>query len=144
MVNTWTICFLTFKVIGTRHALCIEDMTFSGKLICLLGFLTSSSATRRTSVNHKCCHTQHRAGLASVSVGHIILTPTQPIGSGQPQRGSNPIPPQQESRALPTKLPPPSSLEKHRRTLFHLAVRHAGVLQQFTILNSSEGEHRVI
>ena len=41
----------------------------------------------------------------SVSVGHIILTPTQPVGSGRPQRESNPEPPHQESRALPTELP---------------------------------------
>ena len=39
--------------------------------------------------------------MTSVSAGHIILTPTQPVGSGRPQRGSNPGPPDQESRALP-------------------------------------------
>ena len=38
--------------------------------------------------------------MTSVSAGHIILTPTQPVGSGRPQRGSNPGPPDQESRAL--------------------------------------------
>ena len=37
-----------------------------------------------------------------ISAGHIILTPTQPVGSGRPQRGSNPGPPDQESRVLPT------------------------------------------
>ena len=26
-----------------------------------------------------------------VSAGHIILTPIQPVGSGRPQRGSNPV-----------------------------------------------------
>ena len=45
--------------------------------------------------------------MTSVSAGHIILTPTQLIGSGRPQRGSNPGPPDQESRALPTELPRP-------------------------------------
>ena len=47
--------------------------------------------------------------MTSVSAGHIIhvLTPTQPVGSWRPQRGSNPGPPHQESRALPTELPPP-------------------------------------
>ena len=35
-----------------------------------------------------------------VSAGHIILTPTQPVGSGRPQRESNPEPSHQESRAL--------------------------------------------
>ena len=44
--------------------------------------------------------------MISVSVGHIILTPTQPVGSGRPQQESNPRPPNQESRALPTELPP--------------------------------------
>ena len=45
--------------------------------------------------------------MASVSAGHIILTPTQTVGSGRPLRESNPGPPHQESRALPTELPPP-------------------------------------
>ena len=39
--------------------------------------------------------------MTSVSAGHIIQTPTQPVGSGWPQRESNPGPPHQESRALP-------------------------------------------
>ena len=48
--------------------------------------------------------------MTSISAGHIILTPTQPVGSGRPQRGSNSGPPDQESRALPTELPrPPKS-----------------------------------
>ena len=50
--------------------------------------------------------------MTSVSAGHIILSPTQRVGSGRPQRGSNPGPPQQESRALPTELPPPSPERK--------------------------------
>ena len=45
--------------------------------------------------------------MTSVSAGHIILTPTQPVGSGRPQRESIPGPPHQESRPLPTELPPP-------------------------------------
>ena len=47
--------------------------------------------------------------MTSISAGHIILTPTQPVGSGRPQRGSNPGPPDQESRALPTELPRPTT-----------------------------------
>ena len=43
--------------------------------------------------------------MTSVKAGHILLTPTQPVGSGLPQRGSNPGPLHQESRALPTELP---------------------------------------
>ena len=34
----------------------------------------------------------------------VILTPTKPVRSGRPQRESNPGPPHQESRALPTEL----------------------------------------
>ena len=45
--------------------------------------------------------------MTSVSAGHIILTPTQSVMSGWPQWGSNPRPPHQGSRALPTDLPPP-------------------------------------
>ena len=40
--------------------------------------------------------------MTSVSAGHIILTTAQPVGSGRPQGESNPGPPHQESRALPT------------------------------------------
>ena len=43
----------------------------------------------------------------SVSAGHTILTGTQPVGSGRPQRELNPGPP---LRALPTELPPPPPL----------------------------------
>ena len=52
--------------------------------------------------------------MTSISVGHIILTPTQPVGSGRPQRGSDPGPPDQESRALPTELPRPPQAEEER------------------------------
>ena len=45
--------------------------------------------------------------MTSVPAGHIILTPTQPVGSGWPQRESNSGPPHQEPHALPTELPPP-------------------------------------
>ena len=47
--------------------------------------------------------------MTSVSAGHIILTPTQPVGSGRPQRESNPGPPHQKSRALATELPRPQT-----------------------------------
>ena len=45
--------------------------------------------------------------MTSVSAGHIILTPTQPVGSGRPQRESN-LGSHKESRALPTELPRPT------------------------------------
>ena len=53
--------------------------------------------------------------MTSVSAGHIVLTPTQPVGSGRPQRESNPGPPQKESRALPTELPPPPFPQRRDR-----------------------------
>ena len=77
----------------------------------LVVFLKSLSTTRLyrgrapklTSDNYKCC--QSGETMTSVSTGHIILTPTQPVGSRRPQRGSNPGPPRPKSRALPTELP---------------------------------------
>ena len=54
--------------------------------------------------------------MTSISAGHIILTPTQPVGSGGPQRGSNPGPADQESRALPTELPRPPERKRERQT----------------------------
>ena len=47
--------------------------------------------------------------MTSVSAGHIIQTPTQPVGSGRPQRESNPGPPHQESRALPQSYRAPAA-----------------------------------
>ena len=86
----------------------------------LVGFLTSSSTTRlyrgpapRQSVWQFYVLPHMRQSwetMTSISAGHIILTPTQPVGSGRPQRGSNPGPPDQESRALPTELPRPPCL----------------------------------
>ena len=79
--------------------------------VCLFGFLTSSSTTRlyRGRAPRQCCVLPHMRQswetMTSLSAGHIILTPTQPVGSGRPQRGSNPGPPDQEPRALPTELP---------------------------------------
>ena len=48
--------------------------------------------------------------MTSVSAGHIIQTPTQPVGSGRPQRESNPGPPHQESRALPQSYRAPPAV----------------------------------
>ena len=52
--------------------------------------------------------------MTSVSAGHIILISTQPVGSGRSQRESNPEPPDQESRALPTELPCPRERRRVR------------------------------
>ena len=75
--------------------------------VCLIGFLTSSSPTRfiadgpqdRASDNFMCCHTWDRAGrpwLLSQPVT-LLLTLTQPVGSGRPQQESNPGRPHQDS-----------------------------------------------
>ena len=82
--------------------------------VCLFGFLTSSWTTRlyrgrtpRQSVWQFYVLPHMRQSwetMTSVSAGHIILTPTQPVGSGRPQRESSPGPPHQESRALPTEV----------------------------------------
>ena len=53
--------------------------------------------------------------MTSVAAGHIILTPTQPVGSGRPQWESNPGPPHQESRTLPTELPPSPLRDRERQ-----------------------------
>ena len=65
--------------------------------------------------------------MTSISAGHIILTPTEPVGSGRPQQGSNPGPPDQESRALPTELPRPpytAQVTSHVVTTLELRVHH--------------------
>ena len=51
--------------------------------------------------------------MTSVSAGHIILAPTQSVGGGRPQRESNPVPPHQESRDLPTELLRPYCLSHY-------------------------------
>ena len=87
----------------------------------LVGFLTSSSTARlyhgrapRQSVCQFYMLPHMRQSwetMTSVSAGHIILTPTQPVGSGRPQRGSNPGPSHKESRALPIELLRPPRFE---------------------------------
>ena len=95
----------------------------------LVGFLTSSSTTRlyrgrapRQSVWQFYVLPHMRQSwetMTSISAGHIILTPTQPVGSGRPQRRSNPVPPDQETRALPTELPRPP-----KEVLFEISAGH--------------------
>ena len=97
------------------------------RFVCLFGFLTSSSTTRlyrgrapRQSV-WQFYVLPHEAGVGDhdfcLSRSHYTDT-DQPVGSGRPQRESNPGlasswylskpgPPHQESRALPTELTPP-------------------------------------
>ena len=61
--------------------------------------------------------------MTSVSAGHIILTSTQPEGSGRRQRKSNQGPPHQESRALPTELLRPSPPPPPPTTVQEIAIR---------------------
>ena len=107
--------FLKEKTIFVEH----RQTVVSDFLFVCFGFVTSSSTTRLyrgrvsrlTSDNfYVLPHMrQSRETMTSVSAGHIILTPTQPVGSGRPQRESTQGPPNQESHALPTEQhrPPP-------------------------------------
>ena len=74
--------------------------------------------------------------MTSVSAGRIILTPTQPVGSGRPQLESNPGPPYQESRALPTELPRSKFLtqakKQKKKNVFTLIACPVFFLSDFT------------
>ena len=95
----------------------LQTLGFVVWFLVLFGFLTSLSTTRlyrgqapRQSVRQFYVLLHMRQSwetMTSVSAGHIILTPTQPVGSGRPQRELNPGPPHQESCALLTELPHP-------------------------------------
>ena len=68
------------------------------KLKCASSSLARPSrgpVSRLTSVMFTCCHTET---MTSVTDGHIILAPTQPVGSGRWRRESNPWPPDKKSR----------------------------------------------
>ena len=101
------------------RCVCVCQLAFS---FGLFGILVSLSTTRlyrgrapRQSVwqFYVLPHTrQSWETMTSVSDGHIILTPTQPVRSGRPQRKLNPRPPHHELHALQIELPcPPFVLE---------------------------------
>ena len=71
--------------------------------------------------------------MTSVSAGQIILTPTEPVGSGRPQRGSNPGPPHQKSHALPTELPPPPPPHTGKESRNRRQLSTAEVLEATTL-----------
>ena len=75
-------------------------------------FLNSSAATLadvlqdiRLTFLRTATQRQSRKTMTSVSAGHIILTPTQTSREWVPE-ARNPRPPHQQSRALPSELPP--------------------------------------
>ena len=95
---------------------------------CSFGFLTSPSTTRlyrgrapRQSVGQFYVLPHMRQSwqtMTSDSASHIILTPTQPVGSGRPQRESNPGPPLTRSRALyrlTYGAPPPAPVSRQEQ-----------------------------
>ena len=63
--------------------------------------------------------------MISVSAGHIILTPTQPVRSGRPQLESNPGPPHQESRALPQSYRAPREARKGKNPEKRTCIAHS-------------------
>ena len=78
--------------------------------------------------------------MTSVSAGHIILAPTQPVGSGRPQRESNSGPPHLESRALPTELrrPPRTRMfnlkeQKKKKNMEKLIIMISEYIEVYTI-----------
>ena len=83
--------------------------------VCLFGFLTSSSTTRlyrgrapkqeRLTILRAATHETELGDHDFCLSRSHYTTPTQPVGSGRPQRESNPGPPHQESLALLTQLP---------------------------------------
>ena len=122
--------------------------TYTGWLV---GFLTSSSTTRlyrrrvpRQSVWQFYVLPHMRQSwetMTSVSAGHIILTPTQPVGSWRPQRESNPGPPHQESRALPTELPRPPHIHTHIYVYIYIYIYIINKLYFIFILTLHIVEH---
>ena len=79
--------------------------------------------------------------MTSVSAGHNILTPTQPVGSGRPQRGSNPGPPHQESRALPTELPRPPIKSNRSVSLRYRGFEPSVIQLKFANISNHEASY---
>ena len=108
---------------------------------CLVGFLTSSSTTRlyRGRAPRQERLTILRAATHETELGDhdfclsrsmIIQTPTQPVGSGRPQRESNTGPHHQESRALPQSYRAPTN--KYSKMI---KTNHYNINQQVKNLN---------
>ena len=138
----WTLVFHSFFLSSVVSnilflSLCrLDQFCF----VCWFGFLTSSSTTKlycgrvpRQSIWQFYVLPHMRQSLetiTSVPARHIILTPTQPVGSGRPQPESNAEPPHQESRALPTELLRAPSDEGDRRLVMSChALRYYPVME---------------
>ena len=106
---------------------------YEKEFVRFFGFLPSSSTTRLyhgraprlTSDNFKGSKTRVRSGRPCL----LSLTPTLPVASGQPQRGSNQRPPHQESHALPTELPRATIRERQRQTVRKVGKKGEGERQ---------------
>ena len=82
--------FITFcSFVYLRLSRPYKDKTIKLR-VCLFGFSTRLYRTGpKTDVLHNVLPHTRPSGetMTSVSAGHIILTPFQPVGCGQPQRG---------------------------------------------------------
>ena len=77
--------------------------------------------------------------MPSVSAGHITLTPTQPVGRGQPQQKSNTGSPHQDSSALPTELQRPQIYVSVAQTALNERVKLAFIAAFISIM--WKGDH---
>ena len=93
-------------------------------LVCLVRFLTSTSASRLSrgrvprlvSDNFTCCHTERARGGGGGGGGHdfcLNRSPTQRVGSGRSEPGSNQQPSYEKSYALLTEQPRYRMFEQH-------------------------------
>ena len=84
-----------------------QDIKLASRFVCLvslrprqqLGYIAKCLKTDVWQI-YVLPHMRQRETMASVSAGHIILTPTQPVESWPPQRKLNPGLPHEESRGL--------------------------------------------
>ena len=102
-----------FFLMMSFHCSCFLSVCCSCIFVCLFGFLTSSPTTRLYRGRAPFLRTILRAATHETELGdhdfclsRLHYTDNDPpIGSGRSQRESNPGPPHQETRALPTELP---------------------------------------
>ena len=100
--HTWT--ERSYVTVSSQRMLFFFCTLFRFKLsvLCFVWFLNvlvnykaisrTGPKTERLTILRAATHERELETITSVSAGHI-LTPTQPVGSGRPQRESNPGPP---------------------------------------------------